>query len=84
MNGNGTPPETGMIAAIVLPGAAWLHRGPVIFWHTPLQGAPSDYGLPLWALYALWVLFLALLYPLCRRYAAVKFRPDAPSWMRYL
>jgi uncharacterized membrane protein len=63
--------------------AHWLLDGPVIFWHTPLQGAPAGYGLPLWLIYAIWGFFLALLYPLCRRYALMKFRTGFP-WMKYL
>jgi uncharacterized membrane protein len=46
--------------------AVWLRTGPVIFWDVPLPGSPSDYGLPLWAVYLVWIAFVAAMYPICR------------------
>jgi uncharacterized membrane protein len=46
--------------------ATWLIRGPVIFWDVALPGAPPDYGLGLGEIYAVWIAFVAALYPLCR------------------
>jgi uncharacterized membrane protein len=44
---------------------------------------PKGYGVPLWGVYALWALVIALLYPLCRWVAAVKMRRH-DWWLSYL
>lgn len=49
----------------------------------PPRGIAGSAELGLWAAYAAWAAALVLLYPLCRRYAALKAtRTDA--WLRYL
>lgn len=44
---------------------------------------PDGYTWPLWLLYAVWALALALLYPACRWFAGLKARRD-DWWLRYL
>ena len=44
---------------------------------------PQDYGFGLPVVYAVWLAVVALLYPLCRRYAEVKVRSRA-WWLSYL
>lgn len=44
---------------------------------------PTGYGLPLWGVYAVWALVIALLYPLCRWVAGVKAR-RRDWWLSYL
>ncbi len=44
---------------------------------------PAGYGLPLWGVYAVWLLVVALLYPFCRWVAAVKARSGA-WWLSYV
>jgi uncharacterized membrane protein len=54
-------------------------------WYTsaPYAQVPPDQRWPLWLLYAVWAIDIAILYVLCSRYAKVKAeRPRA--WMRYL
>jgi uncharacterized membrane protein len=47
------------------------------------QMFPPDYGFSLWAVYAVWIVVLAMLYPLCRRYAQLKQQRRA-WWLSYL
>lgn len=44
---------------------------------------PADYGLPLIGVYGVWVLIVALLYPLCRWVAGVKAR-NKSWWLSYV
>jgi uncharacterized membrane protein len=49
----------------------------------PAQLFPSNFGYSLWAVYAVWMLTVILLYPVCRWFAAVKAaRHD--WWLSYL
>jgi uncharacterized membrane protein len=54
----------------------------------PSMGSPSklfpvDYGFPLWTVYAVWVVVLLLLYPLCLWFARLKQRRH-DWWLTYL
>jgi len=44
---------------------------------------PKGYGVPLWGVYALWILVIAILYPFCRWVAGVKSR-RRDWWLSYL
>jgi uncharacterized membrane protein len=44
---------------------------------------PKGYGLPLWGVYVVWMLVVALLYPWARYVAGVKARSRAP-WLSYV
>jgi hypothetical protein len=44
---------------------------------------PEGYGFELPVIYLVWLGVVALLYPLCQRYAALKARSRA-SWLSYL
>ena len=44
---------------------------------------PGSVGFPLWVVYALWLVGLLLLYPLCRWFAGVKQR-RRDWWLSYL
>ena len=44
---------------------------------------PKGYGVPLWGVYALWALVIAILYPFCRWVAGVKAR-RRDWWLSYL
>ncbi|HEY5963754.1 MAG TPA: hypothetical protein VIU42_07025, partial [Xanthobacteraceae bacterium] len=46
-------------------------------------GRPPGYGLGLPGIYAMWLVVIALLYPLCRWFAAVK-RTRGEWWWTYL
>jgi uncharacterized membrane protein len=52
---------------------AWLYR-PLPSMGVPRDLFPPDFGYPLWVVYAVWILVVLLLYPLCRWYAGVKAR----------
>jgi hypothetical protein len=45
--------------------------------------APDGYMWPLSLLYAVWIVVIAVLYPLCRWYSRRKALNPAP-WMRYI
>jgi hypothetical protein len=70
-------------------GASWVRYGRVreVFQspdlaHFPFSAPPGwDLGLPF--VYAVWLLVLVLLYPLCRWYAAVRQRRHS-WWLSYL
>jgi uncharacterized membrane protein len=53
----------------VFGAATWLVRGPVIFWDVALPGSPPSYGLSIAAIWAVWLGFVAAMYPVCRWYA---------------
>ncbi len=50
---------------------------------TARQLFPADFGYTLWVTYAVWVLVVIVLYPLCRWYANVKAR-NRSVWLSYL
>jgi uncharacterized membrane protein len=61
---------------------------PILFNPIPSMGGPRnlfppDFGYPLWAVYIVWIVVLAALYPLCRRYAKLKSENSA-WWLSYL
>jgi uncharacterized membrane protein len=43
-----------------------------------------DYGFRLWVVYVVWLTIVALLYPLCKRYAKYKFGHPEKWWLSYL
>jgi len=49
----------------------------------PVQLFPSNFGYSLWTVYIVWISLVALLYPLCRWFAAVKAR-RRDWWLSYL
>jgi uncharacterized membrane protein len=65
------------LAALTTGDVAWLFRR-----FPPLE-KPAGYGLPLPAAYALWVVALLLLYPLCRWFGAFKQR-RTDRWLSYV
>ena len=54
-----------------------------IFALTPDHPLP-DFGYKLWVVYAVWMSIVALLYPLCKRYAKYKFSHPEKWWLSYL
>jgi uncharacterized membrane protein len=61
---------------------------PILFNPIPSMGGPGnlfppDFGYPLWAVYVVWIVVVASLYPLCRRYARLKSESSA-WWLSYL
>jgi hypothetical protein len=63
--------------------AEWLYQGPGIFWSETLPGHPLGYGLGLGWVAAIWLLVIALLWPVCRWYGQYKQR-HSYWWLRYL
>jgi uncharacterized membrane protein len=64
-------------------GAKWF-----VLMAPPSMGGPSsvfppDYGYPLWTAYAVWVLVLLILYPVCLWFARLKQRRHT-WWLTYL
>ncbi len=53
-----------------------LKSGPT----NPMQG----FGFRLWIVYLIWITIVALMYPLCKRYAKYKFSHPEKWWLRYL
>lgn len=46
--------------------------------------ALQNFGYKLWIVYAIWLIVVALLYPLCKRYAKYKFNHPEKWWLSYL
>jgi uncharacterized membrane protein len=66
-----------VVAQVAIGDIDWL------FVHMPAFNKPEGYGLSLSAVYVLWVLALALLYPMCRWFGALKQRRK-DWWLSYL
>lgn len=71
-------------------GLAWARYGHAGFFlnGSPAMGGPRklfppDYGWDLWVCYAVWMVTVALLYPVCRWFAALKER-RRDWWLSYL
>jgi uncharacterized membrane protein len=65
------------VAHLTIGETDWLFR------HMPAFNKPEGYGLTLPGVYALWVVALALLYPMCRWFGAIKQRRK-DWWLSYL
>ena len=50
---------------------------------SPAELFPPNYGYELWAVYAVWVAVVLMLYPVCRWYAGLKQRRH-DWWLSYL
>jgi len=50
---------------------------------TPDNLFPPNYGFPLWTVYAIWIVVIALLYPACLWFARLKQRRK-DWWLSYL
>lgn len=68
------------VLAVAL-GMAQGHRPGQMF--TVFLFYPDGYGVPLWGVYVVWALVIAMLYPLCRWVAGVKAR-RRDWWLSYL
>ena len=51
--------------------------------HLPYRGSPEEFGFGLVGVYAVWIVAIAALYPVCRWYAGVKARHPG-GWLSYL
>jgi hypothetical protein len=78
-----------IIHALTIP-FAFIRYGHATFLLNPLPsigGAmslyPSDFGYPLWVVYAVWVAVVAMMYPLCLWFARLKER-RSDWWLSYL
>jgi uncharacterized membrane protein len=68
-----------MLGAALLSGIKWkevINASPF----QPLQ----EYGFRLWVVYVVWIAIVALLYPLCKRYAKYKYDHPEKWWLSYL
>jgi len=73
--------------AIVL-NIARYGRTPFLWVAPPSMGGPTDlfpsnFGFPLWVVYALWIVVLLILYPACLWFARLKQRRH-DWWLSYL
>jgi uncharacterized membrane protein len=66
-----------VVAELMVGDIGWLFR------HMPVFNKPDGYGLSLPGVYALWLVALALLYPMCRWFGALKQRRK-DWWLSYL
>lgn len=78
---------------ILASAMAWMRYGSASFVYlfTPLpsmggprQLFPPDFGYPLWVSYAMWVVVVAALYPLCVWFSQTKARRPASWWVSYV
>jgi uncharacterized membrane protein len=66
-----------VVAGLTIGDIDWLFR------HMPAFNKPEGYGLALPGVYALWLVALALLYPMCRWFGTIKQRRK-DWWLSYL
>lgn len=78
------------VAHLIIIGMNFVRygRAPFLLMAPPSMGGdaklfPANYGYPLWAVYAVWIVVLALLYPPCRWFARLKLR-RRDWWLSYL
>lgn len=77
------------LAAVVLALAAYGSSALTYMWQPlpsmggPAHAFPPDFGWSLWATYAVWIVIVAALYPLCAWFAALKERRRV-WWLSYL
>ena len=71
---------------------SWMRYGSNAFgfiFHTvpslggPREIYPTDFGYPLWVTYAVWIVLVLALYPLCKWFARIKATHRNP-WLSYL
>jgi uncharacterized membrane protein len=79
-----------LLAHVIAIGMNFLRYGakPFLLITPPSMGGPSelfpvDYGFPLWAVYAVWIVVLLILYPACLWFARLKQRRH-DRWLTYL
>jgi uncharacterized membrane protein len=79
-----------LVAHLIAMAMNLLRYGPTSFlliappsMGSPNERFPPDYGFPLWMVYAVWIVVLLLLYPLCRWFAQRKQRHH-DWWLSYL
>jgi uncharacterized membrane protein len=79
-----------LLAHLIAIGMNFVRYGakPFLLMTPPSMGGsselfPAGYGFPLWAVYAVWVVLLVVLYPLCLRFARLKQRRH-DWWLTYL
>jgi len=76
------------LAHLLAFAGAWVDGHPlelmVITPATFQQQTLLGYGFPLWVVYAVWALAIALLYPVCRWYQSYKMAHPEQWWLRYL
>lgn len=73
-----------LVAVVVYGRAAWSFMfQPVPSMGGPAQSFPAGFGYPLWVSYAIWLLVVVALYPVCRWYANIKAR-SRTRWLAYL
>jgi hypothetical protein len=65
------------VALLTVGDIDWLFRS------MPVFNKPPDYGMGLPGVYALWIVALTLLYPLCRWFGTIKQRRK-DWWLSYL
>lgn len=59
--------------------AAWLWRDPFALRRGP-TAAPPEYGYGLFGVYAIWIVCITALFPLCKWYGSYKQRQRHPFW----
>jgi len=71
------------LGLVVLQGHPWTDMTSFTSW---VDGMPilKGYGLPLWAVYIVWLSLVAILYPLCKKYDRYKSSHKDKWWLSYL
>ncbi|WP_317165856.1 DUF1624 domain-containing protein [Spirosoma arboris] len=65
-----------------LSGFGWQHY--LLTAWTSFNPDLQGYGYPLWVVYVVWISIIALLYPLCKKFAAYKQSHKENWWLSYL
>ncbi len=70
--------------AVVLSGRPWTHMISITNFNARDSPWLKGYGLTLWQTYLIWVLVVAVLYPICKWYDQYKTRHKEKWWLSYL
>jgi len=72
----------GAMLAAVLTGYSWHTMASHLWLYE--NPALKGYGFPLWVVYAVWIVVILLLYPVCRKFDQYKMNHKEKWWLSYL
>ncbi|MFY0604862.1 MAG: DUF1624 domain-containing protein [Flavobacteriaceae bacterium] len=74
--------HAGAILGLLITGGNW--RNMILTNDVFQQGKLAGYGYSLWVVYLVWIVIIAVLYPICKRYMKYKARNKEKWWLSYL
>ena len=72
----------GAIIGLLITGKDWKLM--ILDNETMMSGALQGYGYPLVTVYLIWIIIVAILYPICKKYMSYKLNNKDKWWLSYL